>query len=77
MQPIVERTAKPVMQALKDARLEPSQIDKIILVGGPTRMPIVQRYVEQFLGKKTERGVDPMEALLSGLQYRQESSPER
>ncbi len=66
VQPIVERTVKPVTQALKDAGLEPKQIDKIILVGGPTRMPIVQRYVEQFLGKNIERGVDPMEAVAFG-----------
>ncbi len=64
--PIVERTTKPVMQALKDANLEPTQVDKVILVGGPTRMPIVQRYVEQLLGKKIERGVDPMEAVAFG-----------
>lgn len=66
VQPIVERTTKPVIQALKDAKLEPKDIDKVILVGGPTRMPIVQRYVEQFLGKKIERGVDPMEAVAFG-----------
>ncbi len=66
VQPIVERTTKPVMQALKDAKLEPKDVDKVILVGGPTRMPIVQRYVEQFLGKKIERGVDPMEAVAFG-----------
>ncbi len=64
--PIVERTTKPVIQALKDANLEPNQIGKVILVGGPTRMPIVQRYVEQLLGKKIERGVDPMEAVAFG-----------
>ncbi|MCL5442402.1 MAG: molecular chaperone DnaK [Candidatus Marsarchaeota archaeon] len=64
--PLVERSTKPVMQALKDAKLEPSNIDKIILVGGPTRMPIVQRYIEQLLGKKAERGVDPMEAVALG-----------
>lgn len=64
--PIVEKTTKPVIQALKDAGLEPSQVDKVILVGGPTRMPIVQRYVEQLLGKKIERGVDPMEAVAFG-----------
>ncbi|MGC8586299.1 MAG: molecular chaperone DnaK [Candidatus Micrarchaeia archaeon] len=64
--PIVEKTAKPITQALKDAKLEPSQLDKIILIGGPTRMPIVQRYVEQLLGKKIERGVDPMEAVALG-----------
>ena len=64
--PIVERSAKPVMQAIKDAKLEVTQVDKIILVGGPTRMPIVQRYVEQLLNKKAERGVDPMEAVALG-----------
>jgi molecular chaperone DnaK len=64
--PIIEKSTKSVMQALKDAKLEPSNIDKIILIGGPTRMPIVQRYVEQLLGKKAERGVDPMEAVALG-----------
>ncbi len=64
--PIIEKSAKPVMQALKDAKLEPANLDKIILIGGPTRMPIVQRYVEQLLGKKIERGVDPMEAVALG-----------
>lgn len=64
--PIIEKSAKPVMQALKDAKLEPTDLDKIILIGGPTRMPIVQRYVEQLVGKKIERGVDPMEAVALG-----------
>ncbi len=64
--PIIEKSAKSVMQALKDGKLEPSQLDKVILVGGPTRMPIVQRYVEQLLGKKVERGVDPMECVALG-----------
>ncbi len=64
--PIVERSAKPVTQALKDAKIESSGLDKVVLVGGPTRMPIVQRYVERLLGKKIERGVDPMEAVALG-----------
>jgi molecular chaperone DnaK len=64
--PIVERTTKPITQALKDAKLEATDLDKIILVGGPTRMPIVQRYVEQLFGKKVERGVDPMECVALG-----------
>lgn len=64
--PIVERTRVPMQQALRDAKLDPSGIDKVILVGGPTRMPIVQRYVEQLYGKKIERGVDPMEAVAFG-----------
>ena len=64
--PTIEKSAKSVMQALKDAKMEPNSLDKVILVGGPTRMPIVQRYVEQLLGKKIERGVDPMEAVALG-----------
>ena len=43
-----------------------SDIDKIIMVGGPTRMPIVQKFVEDFFGKKIERGVDPMECVAMG-----------
>ena len=53
-------------QALKDAGMSPSDIDKIIMVGGPTRMPIVQKFVEDFVGKKIERGVDPMECVSLG-----------
>ena len=64
--PIVERSASAVKRALDDAKMDASQLDKIILVGGPTRMPIVQRYVEQLLSKKVERGVDPMEAVAFG-----------
>ncbi len=64
--PIVERSAKSVSQALKDAKMEPGNLHRVILIGGPTRMPIVQRYVEQLLGKKIERGVDPMEAVALG-----------
>lgn len=64
--PIVEKTRIPMMQALKDAKLEPKNIDRVVLIGGPTRMPLVQRFVEQLLGKKIERGVDPMEAVAFG-----------
>ena len=53
-------------QALEDAKLEPNQVDKIILVGGPTRMPIVRNFVERILGKTAERGVDPMECVAMG-----------
>ena len=42
------------------------KIDKIIMVGGPTRMPIVQKFVEDYVGKKIERGVDPMECVALG-----------
>jgi molecular chaperone DnaK len=50
---------------MRDAKLN-SQIDKIILVGGPTRMPMVQKFVEDLVGKKVERGVDPMECVAMG-----------
>lgn len=66
VEPIVNRCKKSVEQALKDAKLTAAGIDKIILVGGPTRMPIVQRFVEGIAGKKVERGVDPMECVAMG-----------
>ncbi|MCM8805860.1 MAG: molecular chaperone DnaK [Candidatus Omnitrophica bacterium] len=62
----VEKCRGPMEQALADAKLSPSQIDKIILVGGPTRMPIVQKFIEDFMGKKPERGIDPMECVAMG-----------
>lgn len=64
--PIVEKCRKPMEQAIKDAKLKPEDITKIILVGGPTRMPIVRKFVEDFVGKKAERGVDPMECVAMG-----------
>ncbi len=64
--PIVDRCKKPVQQALADAKLTTEQMDKVVLVGGPTRMPIVQKFVEQFAGKKVERGLDPMECVALG-----------
>ena len=66
MDDIVKRCGKSVNQALSDANLSASQIDRIILVGGPTRMPIVQKYVEDLVGKKIERGIDPMECVAIG-----------
>ena len=63
---IVKRCGKSVNQALSDAGLTASQIDRVILVGGPTRMPIVQKYVEDLVGKKIERGIDPMECVAIG-----------
>jgi len=53
-------------EALKDAKLSPQDINRIILVGGPTRTPIVQKFVEDYIGKKIERGVDPMECVALG-----------
>jgi molecular chaperone DnaK len=64
--PIVERCRAPVSNALRDAKLTPEQVDNIILVGGPTRMPIVQRFVETMVGRKIQRGIDPMECVSMG-----------
>ena len=77
IEPIVQRCRAPLMTALRDARAafqkdgaqfseNGAEIDKIIMVGGPTRMPIVQKFVEDFFGKKIERGVDPMECVALG-----------
>ncbi|MCW4014849.1 MAG: molecular chaperone DnaK [Candidatus Bathyarchaeota archaeon] len=64
--PIVERIRDPILRTLKDAKLEPKDIDKIILIGGQTRMPLVKKFVEDLLGKQAERGVDPMECVAVG-----------
>lgn len=66
LRPIVERCKSPMMQAIQDAKLAPADIDKIILIGGPTRMPIVRQFVATVMGKEPERGVDPMEAVAMG-----------
>jgi len=64
--PIVERCRGPLTNALRDAKLDPEKIDAVILVGGPTRMPMVQKFVESYVGKKIQRGVDPMECVAMG-----------
>ena len=64
--PIVKKCRKPLEQAMKDSGISNDKIAKIILVGGPTRMPIVQRFVEEVTGKHAERGVDPMECVALG-----------
>ncbi|MEM4206657.1 MAG: molecular chaperone DnaK [Nitrososphaerota archaeon] len=64
--PIVERCRGPLMQALSDAKLRPEDIDKVILVGGPTRMPIIREFIKKTLGKEPERGIDPMECVAMG-----------
>jgi molecular chaperone DnaK len=64
--PIVERIREPILRTLRDAKLEPKDIEKIILIGGQTRMPLVKKVVEDLLGKQAERGVDPMECVAVG-----------
>lgn len=64
--PIIQKCKAPLERALKDAKLEPKGVDKIILVGGPTRMPSVRKFVEDVVAKKVEHGVDPMECVAQG-----------
>lgn len=64
--PIIKRSGGPMEQAISDAKMSKTDIDKIILVGGPTRMPAVQKFVEDFIGKPIERGIDPMECVAMG-----------
>ncbi len=66
IEPLIKRCLHPVDQAVKDAKLKKEDIYKIILVGGPTRMPIIQKFIEENIGKKVERVVDPMECVAMG-----------
>ncbi|MCX9024796.1 MAG: molecular chaperone DnaK [Candidatus Methanoperedens sp.] len=66
IRPVIDRCKTPVETALNDAKLTPDGIKRVILVGGPTRMPIVQKFVEEYVGKKVEGGVDPMECVAMG-----------
>ncbi|MCB1847470.1 MAG: molecular chaperone DnaK, partial [Halieaceae bacterium] len=63
---LVNRSMEPVKQALKDAGLSPSEINEVILVGGQTRMPMVQRKVADFFGKEPRKDVNPDEAVAIG-----------
>ncbi len=64
--PIVQRCKSSVEKAMEDAKISTSDITKIVLVGGPTRMPIVRKFVSDTVGKDAESGVDPMEAVAFG-----------
>jgi molecular chaperone DnaK len=64
--PIVAKTENTIRKVMNDAKLSPTQIDKVILIGGMTRMPLVRKFVEDVTGKPAERGVDPMEAVAVG-----------
>ncbi|HPE63143.1 MAG TPA: molecular chaperone DnaK [Methanothrix sp.] len=63
---VLERCRGPLTQAIRDAKLDKTGIDKIVLVGGPTRMPAVRKFLSDFMGKEAERGVDPMECVAIG-----------
>ncbi len=62
----VDKTEKPCKQALTDAKLKPTDIDHIVLVGGTTRIPLVMKKVEAIFGKKPKRDVDPLECVAIG-----------
>src|SRR6516225_7413892 len=66
VRPVIERCREPVVQAFHDASLQFSQIDRLIFVGGPTRMPCVRAFFQELIGKKAESGVDPMECVAQG-----------
>ena len=64
--PVIDRCRRPVEQALGDAGVTPSTIDRLVFVGGPTRMPCVREFFERMFGRKAEMGVDPMECVAAG-----------
>src|SRR5262249_46126495 len=66
VEPLIDRCRKPVMQALKDAKLSPKDIDEVVLVGGMTRMPRVQQLVKEIFGKEGHKGVNPDEVVAVG-----------
>ena len=63
---LVDRTRKPIMDALKEANLKPSDLDEVLLVGGSTRIPAVQKMVEQTLSKSPNRSINPDEVVAIG-----------
>jgi molecular chaperone DnaK (HSP70) len=64
--PLIERTIEPVKKALADAKKSPSDIDEVVLVGGSTRIPLVQETVKKFFGKEPHKGVNPDEVVAIG-----------
>ena len=66
VRPVIERCRASVEQALQDAGVKPADIQRIVFVGGPTRMPAVRTFFEDIFGRKAEMGVDPMECVAAG-----------
>jgi molecular chaperone DnaK len=66
VEPVLSRCEGPIRKAFEDAKLDSKNIGKVILVGGPTRMPVVKERFERIIGKKAERGVDPMQCVAMG-----------
>jgi molecular chaperone DnaK len=66
VRPVIDRCRGPVEQALRDAGVDPRRVDRVVFVGGPTRMPAVRAFFEEMFGRKAEMGVDPMECVAAG-----------
>jgi molecular chaperone DnaK len=66
VRPVIERCRRPVEQALHDAGITPREVDRVVFVGGPTRMPVVRQFFEELLQRTAEMGVDPMECVAAG-----------
>jgi len=66
VRPVIDRCRQPVEQALHDAGVGPREVDRVVFVGGPTRMPAVRAFFEEIFGRKAELGVDPMECVAAG-----------
>ena len=66
VRPVIERCRGPIEQALHDAEIKPNDVDRVVFVGGPTRMPVVRAFFEEIFGHKAEMGVDPMECVAAG-----------
>jgi len=66
VRPVIDRCRQPVEQALHDGGIGPREVDRVVFVGGPTRMPAVRAFFEEIFGRKAELGVDPMECVAAG-----------
>lgn len=66
VRPTIERCRRPLEQALHDAGITAKQVDRVVFVGGPTRMPAVRGFFEEMFGRQAEMGVDPMECVAAG-----------
>ena len=66
VEPLVQRTKQPCLDALKDAKLSPGQIDEVILVGGQTRMPRIREFVQELFGREPSSSINPDEAVAAG-----------
>ena len=66
VRPVIERCRQPLEQAMRDAGITAKEVERIVFVGGPTRMPVVRSFFEEMFGRQAEMGVDPMECVASG-----------